>query len=247
MQNPYDAIAEYYDLEHDQFEDDIAFYLNVFQEGPILEVGAGTGRITAALARAGLDAWGVEPSGAMLERARIRVRDLPSAHLVHGTLGDLSDAPAFSAVLFGLNTLWHFIDTEDQLAALHGARARLRPTGLLVVDVSNPLALADRGGKGDLRVRFVAEYEGDAVTCWSAAWDDEAEQLLSLSLSYDRTDAGGCVRRVSASLELRYLYRRELEILLRAAGFRLLNLYGSYDLDPYDMNSRSILAIATPS
>jgi len=41
--------------------------------GRVLDVGCGTGRVTAALAARGAKAWGVDPSAAMLEVARSRV------------------------------------------------------------------------------------------------------------------------------------------------------------------------------
>ena len=63
--NEYDSIAAYYDIEHDDFRDDVDLYLNLIQEGPLLEIGAGTGRILGRLADTGLEAWGVEPSSAM--------------------------------------------------------------------------------------------------------------------------------------------------------------------------------------
>ena len=40
---------------------------------PVLELGCGTGMTLAALARAGVPAWGVDPSGPMLAQARRRV------------------------------------------------------------------------------------------------------------------------------------------------------------------------------
>jgi hypothetical protein len=45
---------------------------------------------------------------------------------------------------------------------------------------------------------------------------------------------------------LRWFYRYELEHLLARAGFMLLSLYGSYDLDEYNANSDRLIVLATP-
>ena len=51
----YASIAAYYDSEHDQFDDDIEWYLHLAEvAGPrILELGCGSGRLLAPLAAAG--------------------------------------------------------------------------------------------------------------------------------------------------------------------------------------------------
>jgi hypothetical protein len=48
---------------------------------------------------------------------------------------------------------------------------------------------------------------------------------------------------------MRYVHRAELELLLELAGFVEWQVYGSYELDPYDDQSDRLLVIAevTPS
>lgn len=239
----YQQIAPYYDYEHDGFADDIAFYRSVIPRGSVIEVGAGTGRVMEPLARAGLEIWGVEPSGAMLERARERLRGMPNAHLVHGSLADLPDSTTFETALFTLNSLWHFPTLAEQVKALHTVRKHLNTDGLLVVDCSNPLSLADRGAAGEVRQRFRVRREQEEITCWSAAWDDEAAQILRLSLTYDTAGAAG-VQRATAQLTLRYVYKGELDLMLGGAGFSVTRTFGSYGLDPYHAGSPGLILLA---
>lgn len=57
-----------YDLQHGSVFEDVAFYLWVVSEveGPILELGAGSGRLTLPLARLGRQVHGVDHSAEML-------------------------------------------------------------------------------------------------------------------------------------------------------------------------------------
>ena len=54
----YDPLAELYDLQYRSYRDDLPFYTRLADDygGPVLELGAGTARVAAALAAAERDA-----------------------------------------------------------------------------------------------------------------------------------------------------------------------------------------------
>lgn len=242
----YETIAEYYDYEHGGFHEDIDFYRSLIDDGPVLEVGAGTGRIVESLAQAGIEIWGVEPSAAMLAKAKERLEATPLVRLVHSSVLDIDLGKQFSAVIMSLNTLWHLPDLASQLGAVEVAARHLLPGGLFIVDVSNPLTLADRGGCGEVRQRFRVATDEGWLTGFSAAWDDEVQQVLRIQLTYDQTTGAGLSRHAYAQLVLRYTYRFELELLLRSAGLDVRHEYGSYDLEPYTSSSPNLIVLAVP-
>lgn len=240
----YQEIASFYDLEHADHRDDVDFYLNLIQEGPVLEVGVGTARIMRPLLDAGLEVWGVDESPAMLERARRCTAGHVKAHLAQSSIVDLSLDVRFPVCVMSLNVLWHLQHTEAQSQALRVIRRHLSPNGLLVIDLSNPLTMADRGATGELRQRF-RQLQGErSVTGFSAAWDDEAEQRITLLLIYDEVDDRGALRRSQAELVLRYTFRAELELILGTAGFDTVQVLGSYDLEPYRATSTNLIVLA---
>ncbi len=245
--DPYQNIAAHYDLEHEGYRDDLDFYLNIVRHGPVLEVGVGTGRIMAPLVEAGFEVWGVDHSPAMLKRARQRLGSHQRAHLVAGSIHDLQLDVAFRTALMPLNVLWHLRHLDDRLGALRVVHDHLVPGGMLIIDLSNPFVMADRGANGELRQRFAAMRGDHQVRGFSTAWDDEAEQLLKLELIYDETDGGGTVRRSSTQLELRYVYRSELDLLLRLSHFAPRQVYGSYDLEAYSSESPNLIVVAASS
>jgi SAM-dependent methyltransferase len=241
----YEAIAAYYDLEHAGFREDIEFYLNVLPSGTILEVGAGTGRVTHPLVEAGWEVWALDSSRAMLQRADDRIGSDGRAHLVEGSVLDLHLDERFDAAIFPLNTLWHFTQRDEQVDALRVVHQHLLDGGLLCLDLSNPLTLADRGSRGEIRSRFTHESPDRTVHAMSAAWDSEADQLLHLEIAYDETRVDRHVMRTRAILDLRYIFRSELELMVKLAGFTVRNVYGSYDLDPYGAESPNLVLTAT--
>ncbi|HZC76522.1 MAG TPA: class I SAM-dependent methyltransferase, partial [Ktedonobacterales bacterium] len=139
--DPYGAIAEWYDIEHNAHTDDLECYLSLISgmhEGParLLEIGSGTGRIQAALALAGHHVTGVEPSTAMRARADLRCASLPQrvARRIRTLAGSatrlpLADDETFDVVLFGLNTFAHLLARDERQVALTLARKHLAPGG----------------------------------------------------------------------------------------------------------------------
>jgi SAM-dependent methyltransferase len=90
----------------------------------VLDLGAGTGKLTRALAARGLEVFAVDPSPNMLDQLRAAV---PGAIVSVGTAEDtpLPDA-SVDAILVG--QAWHWV---DQNAALPSAARVLRPGGTL--------------------------------------------------------------------------------------------------------------------
>src|SRR5438132_891849 len=73
-QDPWAATAEFYDLDLEGVEDDVAMYreLTTRHGGAVLELGCGTGRVAVPLAEAGLEVTGVDLSAGMLAVAKKR-------------------------------------------------------------------------------------------------------------------------------------------------------------------------------
>jgi SAM-dependent methyltransferase len=92
------ADAALYDYEYRRRRADVVFYRDLARKrlgtgGRILELGAGSGRVTIPLARAGFDVVAMDGSPAMLAKLRARVAALPSAVANRITVveGDLRD------------------------------------------------------------------------------------------------------------------------------------------------------------
>ncbi len=242
--DPYQNIVDFYDLEHDPFDEDASFYNNIVRDGPVLEVGCGTGRLLQKLAPSRLQLHGVDTSEAMLRAARNRLVDVPNVHLHLGSVESLRLPYSFKTVLVPLNVLWHITTLQGQIEALRAIRDHMKRDCLLVVDVSNPLNMVDRSGGREVRQRFAQETPNGFVQCFSTAEEWSEDQRLKIALWYDLTGQDQQVRRTRASLDLRYTYRFELELMIEMTGFVVGQVYGSYDLEPYSPSSSNIIVVA---
>ena len=253
--DPYALIGEFYDLEHAAFEEDVACLMNFIQAvgDPVLELGCGSGRFLLPIAAEGFRVTGLDRSGPMLERARAAVDDAGAAGLVtlhpgEMTAADQAPGGPFGVVLASLNSLLHLDTPEAQRAALAAARRALDPRGQLLIDIMNPTPDTLRGLDGALvHEGGWSREDGSRIDKFSARRIDTSEQTISTDLWYDVSAADGAVRRVATRYRMRYLHRAELELLLELAGFASWELYGSYDLDPYDVHSDRLIVAAEAS
>lgn len=250
--SPYDAIASYYDLEHKDFDDDIAMLRNIVEivGDPVLEFGCGSGRILLPLAAEGFSITGVDTSETMLKRARDTIDTCPESGkvtLVHADFRDRLPLPEdhFGVGIFSLNSLLHLVSRSDQLAALTEACRVLDPRGQLVIDMFNPTPeyLAHMGSGTHFEGAWL-DGDGQEIEKWSHCTLHPARQIIETRLWYDVVGSDGTVERKKSAFGLRYIHASELELLLEKAGFAEWQLYGSYDLDPFDDASDRLIALA---
>lgn len=219
--------------------DDVAFYRALAAEhgSPVLELGAGTGRVTLDLATAGADVVGVELSPAMLAAARHKAEEAQLA--VTLALGDLRsfDLDAiFSLVLLTYNTVNHLHDLDDLRRCFATVRRHMDADSRFVIDTFQP-SLAFLGADPE-RERPILRYRDPYL---------EREVVLTEENHYEpATQLNRVVWRYAVDgqrdarveeLTMRLFFPRELDALLELSGFVIEDKYGSYDRRPFDSRS----------
>ncbi|HLV43910.1 MAG TPA: class I SAM-dependent methyltransferase [Aggregatilineales bacterium] len=249
--DPYDAIVRYYDAENADLTEDLPAYRLLVERfgGPVLELGAGTGRVALALAELGMQVAGVEPSAAMLERARERAQGSPAGnnitwHQMDAASFTLDQRFRLAIIPFGGFT--HLLTQGEQLSALRQVAAHLEPGGGLAVDVGNPIG-ALRGD--DLPVlayerTFPDPQTGQPVMQQWLKTIDRATQVEEITWVYDRVGPGGEVFRSVVPMKMRHTPAPEMRLLLALGGFRDVEFYGDYDFNPYSEESPRLFTVA---
>jgi len=250
-----DLIAKYYDLLYGNVEDDFSMWEALTQDvdGPILEVGCGTGRLLLPLAQAGHTLTGIDLSDVALETAKAKISTARLAEQITLQQADMRDfnltQKDFALALVPLNTFMHLHTIDDQLAALKSIHRHLEPDGLLVIDLfhPDPTMLAEADGRLYFEDETVDKTSGQTVQ-WYWRHDIELdEQMRHLTYVLDEIDEEGIVRRTQIPFSLRFFYRFEMELLLRASGFSMETIFGSYELDPFHSHSPKMIVVARKS
>ncbi len=250
MMRDFDKFAPYYDAEFGDFDEDIPLYLNFARRtgGPVLELGCGTGRVLLPLAQAGYSVVGVDISGAMLARARTKARRAGVARrvaLLQADVTHLALGRPFPLIIYAANSFMHHTTQGEQREVLLRIRDHLRPGGLVILDLFNPDIhyLSEHTGRVEL-VRRWEEENGTTVLKFQAVRAFPDRQLLDVTNIYERNLGGGCVERVVAPFQLRYLWPDEIPLLLEVVGLELEALYGSYDLEPVGEDTPRLIVVA---
>ena len=242
------SLPELFDLEHGGDADDFPLYEQLARrlDGPVLELGVGTGRLAIPLARAGLEVWGVDSSEPMLERARCTAGDLPGLRLEAGDIRDFALGARFGLIFAGMGTFHHLLTRDDQLACLRAVQRHLAPDGRFACDL-RPFLYNDwdRGASAVVFHDWTRSLDsGETVIKLRSVHVDPAEQLQHETHIYDVVDEAGTMRRVMTEIDLRFLTRYEMEGVLHESGLTPDGCYGDYDLTPFDETSEYMITIA---
>ena len=241
----FDAIAPFYDLEHDSLSLDTTMYATLASEsaGPVLVLGAGTGRVVGALAKAGLEAWGLDESPKMLEVARRKLGPEVGSRLLLEDMRNFALGRQFDWVVIPLDTFSLLLSQEDQIGTLQVCSSHLSSNGSVIIDTANPLLLPDSEQNGLRRQRFEAHDGDHRIRAWDWTQTQAADQRMIMWIEYE-LDASAEQRKERVRVDLRWTYRNEFEALFRVAGLELTAVWGDYSLSPYSDDSRRLIVVA---
>ncbi|MGB7294973.1 MAG: class I SAM-dependent methyltransferase, partial [Candidatus Aminicenantales bacterium] len=201
-----------------------------------LEAGCGTGRVLLRLLESGFDADGFDLSGPMIERFRAKAKGMGwENRAVVADMRDFSLPRRYARVICAFNGFAHCETTDDQLRALRCFRAHLEPGGALVLHVSypGPQYWAEPDGVPTLEIKAEDAASGRTIQMWDTRTKDPVAQLQRSEIEIRELDLSG--RTVSShrfSTAQRWVYRFELELLFRQAGFSRWKIRGGFDDAP---------------
>ncbi len=179
----------------------------------------------------------------MAERGRQKGED------VRWMVGDMRSAKLgqrYGLAVCGFNSFLCLLSPDDALDFLRNAREHLVPGGLLGIEVSAfaPEELVDPPGDPKLQHDFAREFARGRLDRYSLSRYDTASQILAMRLFYELCDpAGTLLERRSHELTIRVVWRTELELMLRLAGFEVEAVYGAFGGEPFTAESDHLVVL----
>jgi SAM-dependent methyltransferase len=248
----------FYDLVNSgPFQDDIDWYRARAREaeGPVLELGAGTGRITIPIARDGVSICALDAEPRMLDALRVKLAALPAdvRQRVTMTTGDMRSfqlEPRFALVIAPFRAFLHNLTTDDQRACVRCVYEHLRPGGRFAFNVFHPSLEFMSRNAGPLQGvwRWRDTYprpDGGCVLRSDANRYDTVRQRVYSMHRHEEFDAEGTLTRTYLQrLELAYLYPADIRYLLTEGGFTSIAIEGDFHGRPFERDTDELVVVA---
>lgn len=251
--------TELYDFEYGDRVDDIRFYRDIAARlgagRHILELGAGTGRITLPLVADGHRVVALDAMPAMLASLRTADLDADARARLEIVEADMRAIPRseaeFDAVFAPFNALMHLYTWRDLLTCFSEVARVLRPGGTFAFDVQLP-DLEWLRWDPEARhavTRFVHPRTGDKLIYSTNHDYDPETQICHIRIYYDDAPAPGRKfvppprpRRL-VHLAHRQIFPEELRMLVALSGLELFSLTGDFLDKPLRRAKESQVAI----
>jgi SAM-dependent methyltransferase len=201
-------------------------------DGPILELGIGTGRLALPLVERGFTVHGIDASPAMVARLRAK----PGAERLRVAVGDFADIAIdgrFSLIFVAFNTFFALLSQDDQLRCFAGVAERLTDQGVFLIEAFVP----DLGRFTQGQRVGVFEVRTDAVYLETSLHDPITQRIRSQQVVISEDG----IRLYP--VEVRYAWPSELDLMARLAGLRLRRRFGGWSREPFVASSPAHISV----
>ena len=239
LESGYEGVGEFYDLFADNV--DLPFYLEFAQKtgSPILDLAAGTGRVSFALARAGFEVVALEQSLSMMSEARKKLENLTAEiknrlTLVEGSMRDFSLNKKFPLILVP-NSFSHLLTTADQISTIRCVKEHLTDNGIFILDLYPGEHQYENAKFEDVTATLP---NGRTVAMSGVIKSDFQKQIMRVSLRYTVRDVTGqIINETDVVSGVALHFDHEVDHLIKISGFHIDNEFGDFKKSPYTSDS----------
>jgi SAM-dependent methyltransferase len=231
--------ADEYDEElHPAMEQETQASVEVLAElannGKVLELAIGTGRVALPLAARGLEVHGIEASKEMVAK----MREKPGGDAIPVTIGDMADVGVdgeFDLTFLVFNTIFNLTSQEAQVRLFDNVAKHLKPGGVFVVETFVPAWELS----GFIKHKAV---RGKGATNDMAGFEVVQHDPVAQTLDYQRISITETGTHLSP-LAMRYAYPAELDLMARLAGLTLRDRWQDWDRSAFTADSMSHVSV----
>lgn len=228
-----DQIADIYDDLHTSYDQAaISTLAELAGNGPVLELGIGTGRIALPLAKSGVRVHGVDASAAMVSKLKAK----PGGNSIPVTMGDFAEVEVegeFSLVFVVFNTFFAVLSQQEQVRCFQNVASHLCNGGLFVLEAFVPdMTRFNRG-----QTVWAGKVGAECVNLDVAQHDAVEQRVTSQHLII----TGGGIRLYP--VQIRYAWPSELDLMAQLAGLRLRDRWGNWEQEAFTERSEKHVSV----
>ncbi|HWH14972.1 MAG TPA: class I SAM-dependent methyltransferase [Miltoncostaeaceae bacterium] len=201
-------------------------------DGPVLELGVGTGRLAIPLAARGLEVHGVDASPEMLDALAARPGG-EAVVAVRAGFTEIDLGARFSLVVAAFNVMFALGSQDEQVEVFRRAAAHLRPGGALVVEAF----VLDPSRLQAAPVVVPRMWSRERLELQVLRHDPSTQRIDSMLVMFD--EEGG---RLSPATH-QYAWPTEFDLMARLAGLRLRTRWADWRGSPFTAVSQGHVSV----
>lgn len=239
----YTSFAQVYDLFMDNvpYEEWAARITEILkeygiEEGILLDLGCGTGKLTRLMEEKGYDMIGLDNSIEMLDMARENSKE----NILY-LLQDMREFELFGtvrAIYSACDSINYILEEEDLREVFALANNYLDPKGIFIFDINTRYKYEELLGENTF-----AENREEGSFIWSNFYD-RSDEINEYDLTLYIKDADERFLRFQESHYQRCYSLETIKRLLEEAGLKFVAAYNDYSGNPVHEESERILVVA---
>lgn len=224
-----------------RYKQECQFLIEIFKKygkiKTILDVGCGSGVHVKELNDHGYNCLGIDLNDAMINYATKQFSQLKFE--IKG-MKDVNYQNQYDALISLCTVFSYNLTNEESLEVLIKYYNALKPGGLIIIDVFNPITFIEKNKfKGGSQKEFLKEFgldtEGKSIV-------DENKQIIIDKRIYYKTDSK---EQIETNItEIRMFFPQELKFFLTQAGFKFLEFYGDFNINYKTLDKFRMIVLA---
>uniref|UniRef100_UPI00404B7207 class I SAM-dependent methyltransferase n=1 Tax=Flavobacterium sp. TaxID=239 RepID=UPI00404B7207 len=218
--------------------DDLEFYkqwMPKTENGKILELCCGTGRLTIPIAQEGYKIAGVDFTKSMLDQAKTKATeaDLDIA-FIEADIRTLDLPEKFDLIFIPFNSIHHLYQNDDLFMAFEAVKKHLKKDGLFLLDCYNP------------NIQYIVEHEKEPTQIAEFTTNDGREIAIKQTMQYENKTqinriawhyAINGIFHSTQNLDMRLFFPQELDSYLKWNGFKINHKFGNFQQETFHDHS----------
>lgn len=211
--------------------------------GKVLEIGCGSGRISSKLAQNNIDISALDKSPLLIKKMKSNHPNFPKEKIFLGDMTSYILPQKYDFVFYSYSTFQYLLELEDQIKALMHINKFMNPKAYIAFDICPYTCdLPQEQQKVLLYKKYHKELKKE-ISMFTSHTVDRLRQITNWYDSYVLEDETGNRQVIHHHLALKGIRIEFLHLLLHHCGFKLLDIYGDFDLNEVKADSDNLIIL----